>query len=199
MFSWAGAFKVLTISLLSLGLSIHCIAEINEDPKVDTEGRISWEKYSQQVEELKKSDFRIGLSYIISGSIALGGGILGENLTKDSVERGIYTVFQSIGVASVGYGAYVWKVGGEERSLYDTLALTKGLSSQDKSKVLRAFYFQKKRKEKQERIIKAITHGLVAGLNIYNGSRQNQDGVKNTLMFIGGVNLLAALSYSIDF
>lgn len=159
---------------------------------------ITWEQYSKDVERLEKTDYRNGLSYIISGSLALAGGIVGSNLTDDSLEKGVYTIFQTIGVASVGYGAYVWKIGGEERTITRSLQYSK-LPPDQRTNFLRSFYAQKKASETRERQIKAITHGLIAGLNFYNASQQKQDSIKNGLFFIGSVNLLAAISFTFEF
>ncbi|MBL7542948.1 MAG: hypothetical protein JNL11_03985 [Bdellovibrionaceae bacterium] len=162
------------------------------------ESTITWENYSKETEQQEKTDRRNGISYIISGSLALAGGILGGGLTDDNLEKGIYTIFQTIGVASVGYGAYIWKIGGEERMINKTLN-TSRLTPEQRTQFLRSYYTQKKASEKRERQIKAITHGLIAGLNFYNASQQKQDSIKSGLYFIGGVNLLASISFTFEF
>lgn len=194
-YSLAGVFRSTTFFIL-LAFSVQAIAL--EEVEVNKE-RIYWKDFSKEVRLLKEADYRNGLSYIISGTIALAGGIWGESITDDPAEKGIYTVFQTIGIASVGYGAYQWKIGGEERALYDALRYTRGLSPKDKSLFLRTYYHQKKLRDKRERVIKAITHGLVAALNIYSATQQDQSGVKNALFFVGGVNLLASASYTFEF
>lgn len=158
----------------------------------------NWEDFSKEIEMQKEIDRKNGMSYLISGSLALVGGILGGNMTDDPAEKGIYTVFQTIGVASIGYGISVWQIGGEERSLYQTLQYSK-LGSEQKSQLLRAYNFQRKERERKDHIIRAITHGLIAGLNIYSATQQKQDGLKNSLYFVGGVNLLASISFTFDF
>lgn len=137
-----------------------------------------------------------GVSYIISGSIGLLGGLAGTSVTADPLEKGIYAVFQSIGIASIGYGAFKWQVGDEQRLVLESLRTSGELSPQDKMKFLNHYRREKKALEKKERFIKAVTHGLIAALNFYNLTLQTQDGVKSTLTFIGTANLLACLSYS---
>jgi hypothetical protein len=135
---------------------------------------------------------------MISGSIALVGGIVGSGLAEDTAERGIYTVFQTIGVASIGYGAYKWQVGGEERFVYQSLQYSK-LSPEAKSQFLQAYNINRKERERRDHLVRAVTHGLIAALNFYNASQQKDDSLKNTLVFIGGVNLLAAASFTFEF
>ena len=152
MCSWVGVSKAASITSALLFISL---AQADIEAKVDTTD-LEWRKFAREVQRLKKTDYQNGLSYVISGSVALVGGIWGESITDDSVEKGVYTIFQSIGVASVGYGSYLWTVGGEERSLYDTLKISKKLSVKEKTHFLRAYYWQKKKKLRREKIIKAI-------------------------------------------
>lgn len=193
MFNLVGKFKILSFSLLFFCRSLYCT-----EVTIQTEN-MNWAKYEREVQLLEREDYRNGLSYVISGSLALVGGIWGESVTNDAVEKGIYSVFQSIGIASVGYGAYLWQVGGEERAIYTSLRDAKGLSYRDKSYFLRSYFAQRKERLRREKLIRAITHGLVAAVNTYNASRQDQDGVRDALYFIGGVNLLAAISFTFDF
>lgn len=194
MFNLVGKFKIIKLFLIIVLFSTKVFAT-EEDFKFDFS---NWEDFYKQVEIQKEKDKKNGLSYIISGSLALIGGIWGNSISEDTAEKGIYTIFQTIGVASIGYGAFVWQIGGEERSLYQTLHFSK-FTTEQKSQFLRSYNFQKKEREKKERLVKAVTHGLIAGLNFYNASQQKQDSLKSTLNFIGGVNLLAAISFTFEF
>jgi hypothetical protein len=156
----------------------------------------SWAGYHRLYLKKMQEDRTQGLSYVISGSLAIAGGLVGDVVTKDPIEKGIYALFQTIGIASVGYGAYKWKVGDSDRQLIETLQTTQGMNDQDRVVFLKNYYAHKKEYEKQERFIKAITHGMIAALNFYNSSQQKQEGVKNTLLFIGGANFLASMSYT---
>ncbi len=157
---------------------------------------LTWNDFEKMNLDKIQADKTDGISYIISGSLALLGGIAGTCVTTDPLEKGIYTLFQTIGIASVGYGAYKWQVGDDQRSLYNSLKNTREIDDSQRIAFLKVYYEDKKITESHEKYIKAMTHGLIAALNIYNASQQNQEGVKNTLYFIGGANLLAALSYS---
>lgn len=193
MCNWAGKINfIFFILFFSFGPIV--LGQENDFKFTTT----SWDEFAKEVEKQKESDRRNGISYLISGSLALAGGIVGNAMTDDAAEKGIYTVFQTIGVASIGYGYSLWQVGGEERALYQTLQYTR-LTPEQRSQLLRAYNIQKKERENKIRIIRAVTHGLIAGLNIYNASEQKQDGLKNSLYFIGGVNLLASISFTFDF
>jgi hypothetical protein len=155
-----------------------------------------WADQETRLRNVKSYERLEGISYIISGGIGLLGGLAGTSVTNDPLEKGIYAVFQSIGIASIGYGAYKWQIGDDQRLIVEALQSSKDLSAQDKMLFLNHYKAEKRRLEKQERFIKAITHGLIAALNFYNTSIQKQDGVKNALTFIGTANLLACISYS---
>lgn len=205
IYNWVGRFSsVFLIIILMLQpkqavamVAINQMRVSSNEVKTSNEA-LRWEQFSKEMEKQEYDDYRNGMSYIISGSIALAGGLLGDTITNDYMEKGIYTIFQTIGVASIGYGAYVWKIGSNDRSFYKTLELSK-LSVEQKMLLLRSYNHQKKLTERNERIIRAITHGLIAGLNFYSASRQKNDSVKNGLNFVGGVNLLAAFSFTFEF
>lgn len=142
------------------------------------------------------SDRTNGISYMVSGSFALAGGIAGTGVTSDPLEKGIYSLFQTIGIASLGYGAYKWQIGDDRRLLILSLKLNPDLSPKQKLSLLKSYVDQKKNRELKEHKIRAVTHALIAALNFYNSSQQTNESVKNTLNFIGGANILASLSYT---
>jgi hypothetical protein len=156
----------------------------------------TWDQYEAFIQKQTELDRKNGLAYIISGSIALAGGLAGSGVTVDPLEKGIYALFQTIGVASVGYGAYRWQIGSEDRLLFSSLQETASLNDKQKLDVIRSYEIQKKQIEAREKMIRVVVHGLIAGLNLYNGSQQSNESVKNTLFFIGGANLLASISYA---
>jgi hypothetical protein len=133
---------------------------------------------------------------VISGSLALVGGLLGQGATNDPLEKGVYTLFQSIGVASIGYGINNWKLGDEDRWFYDIVETAPSVSMQDKIAMVRSYKATKLAREKQQRFVRALTHGLIAALNIYGATQQTNDTVRNALYFLGGVNTLAAISFT---
>ena len=155
-----------------------------------------WKKFRTGVADQEKKDQLNGLSYLLSGSLAIIGGFEGQQIASDPLEKAVYTFFQTIGIASIGYGAYTWKVGDEARLLSESLQNARGISDADRGAILSSYEYSKAKKEHSDRIVRAITHGMIAIYNTYNGLQQSQENVKNTLLFIGGVNFLAALSYT---
>jgi hypothetical protein len=155
-----------------------------------------WGRFETRMRERQELDRIDGLSYLISGSLALVGGLAGQNISADPLEKGVYTVFQTIGVASIGYGIYKWRLGDEERWMYETLSMSEGLTPAQKAAVMKSYYEQKKDRERREKIMRAITHGLIAGLNFYGATQQKSENVKNALIFLGGVNTLAVISFT---
>lgn len=161
-----------------------------------TVNEMTWHQYDVLSTKAIETDKMNGISYVISGSLALVGGLVGAGITTDPLEKGIYALFQTIGIASIGYGAYKWQVGDEQRVIMSSLRTTEELNDQQRLAFLKVYYEEKKELSSKERNIKAITHGLIAALNFYNASQQKQDGVKNTLYFVGAANMLASLSYT---
>ncbi len=187
MLNLAGRFSLIFILALLLIPSVHAETQYN-----------NWDDYYKELERIREQDKRNGISYIISGSLALVSGILADGSTSDPIEKGVYTLFQTIGVASIGYGSYQWQIGGEDRLIYNSLQLSK-IPNDQKMQFLKSYRTIKAEQLKRERIVRAVTHGMISALNIYNASQQKNDSVKTSLNFIGAVNLLAALSYTFDF
>lgn len=155
-----------------------------------------WQAFENAIKNKKSRDRTEGISYLISGTLAVVGGLIGQSSTSDPLERGMYTVFQSIGVASIGYGFYQWKLGDEDRLMLDTISNSRSLSDSQKVEMVRSYRSTKRAREKEQRLIKAVTHGLIAALNIYGATQQKDDNLKNILFFLGGVNTLATVSYT---
>ncbi len=173
--------------------SAYASPDLNGDTSIEI--NMGWTRFESSVVHHENRDYLNGLSYIISGSIAVVGGFVGQSISQDPLEKGVYTVFQTIGIASIGYGAYTWKLGDEDRFLYETMKNT-SLSLSDRNAVLKSYYLQKTAREKSERTIKAVTHALIAALNLYSATQQTKGPIQNGLYFVGGVNLLAAVSFT---
>lgn len=155
-----------------------------------------WLKFNSKILEETKKDRIDGISQIISGSLALAGGIYGGSVTTDPVEKAVYTVFQSVGVASIGLGVYQWQVGSENRKLHQVLKTSKWMSNEQRGMFLITYDLESTQESKKVNHIRVLTHGLIALVNFYNGSQQQNSSIKNSLYFIGGVNAIASLAFT---
>ena len=195
MCNWVGRFNIVFVLILVVGGWGRSTSANESAEEWDV---IRWPEFSLTAQQKLEDDRKNGLSYLISGSLALAGGMWGASIADDDIEKAIYTIFQSIGVASVGYGAYLWQVGGEQRTIYSTLESSRFTDDQ-KSHFLKAYSRHKRRIRQRDRLIRAVTHSLIAGLNFYNAGEQKESTLRTGLYFIGGVNLLAAVSYTFEF
>jgi hypothetical protein len=190
MYNLVGKFKILFF-LLSIGSSAFA-----DDSDVSFSKNMKWTDFEIEIKEQIKKDRANGISYLLSGGIAFTGGLVGAGVADDEIEQALYTVFQTVGVASAGYGLYKMSIGGYERDLYSILLNAPSVSDHERTMILRSYYRHKREKEKKERVIKAVTHSLIAALNIYSATQQKDDSIATALYFVGGINLLATISFS---
>jgi len=179
--------------ILCLILSLPCFSKTAFNPPLETE---SWQEYSKRIQIEKKQKMKEGMSYIISGTLELLGGVLAEANTLDPVEKGVYVLFESIGIASIGYGSYHYSVNSDEETLIESLKSVPNINDQTRLKIMKNYFINSEINRNKEDRIRALTHGLISILNFYNGSQQKNETVRNTIFFIGGINLLACISYS---
>ena len=126
----------------------------------------------------------------------MAGGLAGQASSPDPLDKGVYTLFQSIGVASIGYGIYTWKLGDDDRWFYDIVGNAANVSVQDRLAMMNSYTRTKRAREKEQKFVRALTHGMIAALNFYGATQQQNESVKNALIFLGGVNTLAAISFT---
>jgi hypothetical protein len=148
------------------------------------------------MEQQKVDQEREGMAYIVSGGIAFVGGIVGYHNSKDVFAKGAYAVAQSLGVAAVGYGAHLRALGDEHRPLYATLNASRFLSLAEKDQFVKVYFQWEGQRDRESQKIAALTHGMLAGLNFYNGAIASHEDMRSALYFIGAINLLASLSYT---
>lgn len=190
-----GKFSLLIVFILSSYVQAEAnFGTVTHFDRVST--RDEWADFQRMVRERERLDRIDGLSYIISGSLAVAGGLFGQGLTSDPLEKGVYTLFQTIGVASIGYGFYTWRIGNDDRLIYEMVNSTGGLDERERSALVHSYLKGRREREQQDKVIRAITHSLIATLNFYGATQQKNQSVRNALIFLGGVNTLAALSFT---
>ncbi|MBX9769630.1 MAG: hypothetical protein K2X47_20300 [Bdellovibrionales bacterium] len=154
-----------------------------------------WKGFEDFIKETDRQDKIDGYSYLISGSLAAVGGLVGYYSSADNFAKAVYSISQTIGVAAIGFGGYKLFVGNENKLLYRSIKAT-NLSIADREMLLYNYRLQKGAEESRIRKVKALTHGAIALLNIYNAMRESNNDLRTALYFIGGVNFFAAVSFT---
>lgn len=187
----SSAFKfslVVLFLVLSFSKARADELELNEDQP-------SWRNFKLYMLQEKKRNHIDGLSYIISGALATAGGIYGYETSEDQMAKAVFGLSQSLGIVAIGYGAFEWASGNEHSMVFESLDHST-MTVEQKGEFLNAYFKQVKQQRKKSKLIKAITHGLVAALNGYHALTEENKDLKSAFAFIGGVNLLAAVSYT---
>lgn len=191
----------LFITVISFqSLAVHP----KNDPNIQAENTAltaipPWKALGTDMRSKRMMSNKLGWSYVISGGIGFAGGLAGEDIATDPLEKAVYTVFQTIGIASIGYGLFKVYIPPEDEKLYRLLDSDLSLTDLQREKLFKVYQDQQTENLRKEKTIRAITHGLIAALNFNNASKQKQGTIKDALLFVGGVNLLACVSYSFDF
>ena len=154
-----------------------------------------WKGFEDFIKETDRQDKVDGYSYLISGTLASVGGLVGYYSSADTFAKAVYSISQTIGVAAIGFGGYKLFVGNENRVFYKTLRAS-NLSATEKDLLLFNYRLQKGAEEARVRKVKALTHGAIALLNIYNAMKEPHEDLKTALYFIGAVNFFAAISFT---
>jgi hypothetical protein len=145
-------------------------------------------KKGEEIENAHQVD---GWAYIISGSVSLGISIPAYYATKDVFGRAIYSLGQTIGVASIGYGNYLVSIKNDHHRFAELLAST-NLTAAQRDALSEKFLVDAAERARSVRKIRFITHGLTAGLNFLNAFTSKDRDLKTALFFVGGINILAA-------
>jgi hypothetical protein len=158
--------------------------------------RPTWNNFTLLMKDQEEKDSIVGVSYIISGGIAITGGLIGYYSSQDIFSQVVYSVAQTVGIAAVGYGAYTMALGDDHRVFYETLRDTRDLTPRQRDELVKSYFDLEQKRERKSRTIKAITYGLVALLNGYNGFTATNSDLKTALYFVAGVNGLASISFA---
>jgi hypothetical protein len=187
---------LLTLLILNFcGLTIAAStahATSTEDSYV---GIPEWKPFQKYMEVRQEDDRVLGASYLISGTVATLGGMLGYYASEDPFSRGVYAVAQSVGVAAIGYGASEYWIGNEYNSFYHAVDGS-SLTMAQKGELLQRFLERDQEVRQRTRWIKVITHSLVAAVNLYNSTHESDKNVRGVLQFLGGTNAIIATSYA---
>ena len=182
--------KTSAIALAGLCLSPSALAQ--ESGPAPT-----WPQFERSVKLKIDQDRTQGISYLIGGALTFAGGVVGSFQSSDPAEKVVYTVFQNVGIASVGYGYFRWKSGDESRRFYYTLRDSR-IGLRDRQDLIARWESHRADSLRQERIMRAVVHGLLGATNVLNALRQDNRSVQNGLYFLGAINLLASVTYTFE-
>ncbi len=147
---------------------------------------------ARKIEERNTNE---GWAYVISGGLALAISIPGYYLSDDVFARSVYSLGETLAVASIGYGAYLVLVADDYARFARILQSSPTLSLAEKDRLSFEFMNENAKRAKAVRKIRVISHALTAGLNFLNGATTDSRELRTALYFIGGINVLASLSY----
>ncbi len=157
---------------------------------------ISWKKYQTLLLEQQKETKLTGWSYVASGALIAAGSSIGFFSSIDPAAKLVYTLSQVLGLVGIGYGAHLLLIPDDYELFGQTLQETSTLTEDQRTDLVRNFLSQKQVIQRRQSLLRSMVHGLIAVVNIYNGSRQSESTVRDTLYFIGAINIAAALTFT---
>ena len=186
--------KSLVAFILLIFFSSFSFAKVDRD-ELMYQGNSNWLEFKQFMEQRQEEDQKLGVSYLLSGALATVGGVVGYYSSEDAFSRGIYALSQSIGVAALGYGAsYMW-IGNEYNSFFYAVDGAR-LSPQQKNELLHRFLEREQLQRERQRWIKIATHSVIAAVNLYSATREEDKNIKTVFQFLAAANVVIALTYS---
>lgn len=155
----------------------------------------SWSDFDQFMQESKLRHENEGVSYMVSGTLAVLGGTAGYASEGDPLGRLLLSLTQSIGVAAIAYGGEQYFLGSDYQSFYLSLK-NSSISDRNRSEILTHFLENERKRRKTIRWTRVLSHSLIAGLNFYQASQENNQNLKTGLNVLGVLNLGLAVHFS---
>ena len=159
--------------------------------------RSPYQILKNKAETIEKAKVMDGWAYIVSGGIAVSISIPGYFLTQDIFARSVYSVGETLGVASVGYGSYLVLLQNDYLRFQKIIAES-SLTPAQRDEISLRYLQENAEQAKASRKIRVITHSLTAGLNLLNGLTSSNPELRTALFFLSSINLLAAVHFLIS-
>jgi hypothetical protein len=183
-------FTKSVLSILLLGcIAGPATAHANEERSGET-----WAQFKVEVDARTDQQKVEGIAYMVSGGLVLIGSAIGYEKSTDPIAKSVYSISQSLSIGAMGYGSYLYSIGDGDRDFLNIIENSTSLTIEQKNEILRNYRARHEHNRKHERVIRIATHGLIAVLNIYNATREENEGLRTALYFVGGVNAIAAFS-----
>jgi len=138
-----------------------------------------------------------GWGYLVSGGAALALSIPAYYLTDDVFAKAIYSVTETLGVASVGYGSYLVLVDDDTTRFVRIVKSVPKLTRSQENQLATSYLRENADRARAVRKIRVISHALTAILNFVNAATSSNQNLAEALYFVGGVNTLAAIGFAI--
>lgn len=154
----------------------------------------AYELLKDKAAKIEETNSTNGWGYIISGGLAVAISVPAYFLTEDVFARTVYSLGETLGVASVGYGSYLVSVQ-DDTARFGRIISQSSLSPKQRDELSFHFLSENAKRARAVRKIRVITHSLTAGLNFLNGFTTDSRELRTALFFVGGINLLATVHY----
>lgn len=182
-----------TLSIVALAL----MTALTNMPHADGAPADAYQGLSEKAAAVQSKDTADGWAYIISGGIALSLSTPAFYLSEDIFARAVYTIGQTASVAAIGYGAYLVLIDNDYTRFKRIIDDSQSLKPEQKNELSRIFLQENARRARNVRKIRVISHGMTAALNFLNAATSSHPELRTALLFLGGVNTLAAINFGL--
>tara|TARA_B100001248_G_scaffold262722_1_gene261576 strand:- start:15582 stop:16217 length:636 start_codon:yes stop_codon:yes gene_type:complete len=153
-----------------------------------------WNSFESYILDKQDIHEKQGLGYMISGALMTVLTSIGYAQADSATQEITYSLAQSLSIGAIGYGAYQYYIGDQDRSFYYIVNSTEGLSSAQRDQFVSHYSAEKRYQKDRLKTITMITYGLIAAANLINASQAEDETTKDVLYSLGGVYTLAFLS-----
>ncbi len=157
----------------------------------------SAETYSEFSERLKNETEIIkndGLGLMISGGLALLGGGYGWSAAKKPIEKGFYSIAQTLGLLAIGYGAESYFLKQDEEIFLQVLN-SSDISEAQKNRMVQSYLKEKQDRAEDARWIRRASSGLGGIINLVYASQSKDQTLKSFLYIAAGIQFTWAFSF----
>lgn len=154
----------------------------------------SYSEYAERVQAQSETAKTEGLNYMISGAVALLGGTYGWSKAEKPVEKGFYSLAQSLGLLAIGFGAEDYFLKQDEEIFLQVLNSGE-LTRAQKDRMVTSYLKEKKERAADVLWIRRTTFGLAGLLNVLYASQAKDQTLQNFLYVTAGVQLVWAFTF----
>lgn len=154
----------------------------------------SYSEFSSRIRSQVSDREKDGLGSMISGGIALLGGSYGWSQAEKPVEKGFYSIAQTLGLLAIGYGAETYFLRQDEEIFLQVLSSVE-LSAAQKDRMVTSYLKEKKQRAEEAQWIRRATLGLGGVLNLIYAQQTKDPSLKSFLYLTAGVQFVWGFSF----